>query len=51
MGISVDDLDAHNRRMTELLGRLALREGSHPAAVEGVHVMRVSQFIARHPVL
>ena len=37
--------------MTALLTSLACREGSHPTAVEGVHLMRASRPLPRMPVL
>ncbi|MGA2137125.1 MAG: AraC family transcriptional regulator [Bryobacteraceae bacterium] len=44
-------LRASNRRMTALLATLATREGIHPAAVDGVQLMRASRPVPRSPVL
>jgi AraC-like DNA-binding protein len=48
---SEQQLPALNRRMTVLLRSLAIREGTHPTAIEGVNLMRVSRPIPRTPVL
>jgi AraC-like DNA-binding protein len=45
------ELEAANRRMTSLLGTLATKEGVHPSALEGVHLMRASKSIPRSQVL
>jgi AraC-like DNA-binding protein len=42
---------AANRRMTDLLRSLAIRDGNHPTSLEGVRLMRVSHPIPRMPVL
>ena len=48
---SMPELPEINRRMTALLGALAVREGIHPTALDGVTLMRVSQPMPRMPVL
>jgi AraC-like DNA-binding protein len=45
------ELDTANRRMTSLLGALAVKEGMHPSALEGVQLMRASRPIPRTQVL
>jgi AraC-like DNA-binding protein len=49
--LAASELDSTNRRMTELLASLAAREGIHPTALDGVHLMRVSRPLPRMPVL
>jgi AraC-like DNA-binding protein len=45
------ELETANRRMTSLLGSLATKEGMHPSALDGVHLMRASRSIPRTQVL
>jgi AraC-like DNA-binding protein len=45
------ELRDSNRRMTALLGALAMREGIHPTRLDGVSLMRASKPIPRMPVL
>jgi AraC-like DNA-binding protein len=45
------ELETANRRMTSLLGALATKEGVHPSALDGVHLMRASRSIPRTQVL
>ena len=45
------DLDASNRRMTELLNALITADGVRPSILSGVKLMRASRPVPRTPVL
>jgi AraC-like DNA-binding protein len=45
------DLEASNRRMTELLKTLAVREGARPSILDGVKLLRANNSVPRTPVL
>jgi len=51
MTTAIEQLAAANARMTALLASLAVREGIHPSALDGVSLMRATQPMPRMSVL